>query len=311
VIADLFPKDRLAFPMAVFSSGATLGQGISLIVGGAIVGWANARGAIHLPMLGELHPWQLVFLITGAPGLLIGLLAFLIYEPKRTKPLVKKARGPSVFTQLAKHPRFYFCHFLGFSILGLVAAGWNNWAPMFLVRTLDWSVPQTGLILGLLAAIGGTMGMLGSGFIADRLFRGGMRDAHLRLYVFAGLVAAAAGVMCGLTTNVIVLCVGIFVIKLATSFIAVAATCLQIVTPPSVRGRISATFLLTYNLVGYALGPLSIASFTQYVFKDPDKIAYSVACHFGIFAPLGSLVLFLGLKSLREASQKSELANAP
>lgn len=49
-------------------------------------------------------------------------------------------------------------------------------------------------------------------------------------------------------------------IKLIIAFIAVAAAALQIPTPPELRGRTSALFLFIYNIVGYGVGPASIAA---------------------------------------------------
>ena len=304
IFAEIFPKERLSAPMGVFSAGAIVGMGVSLALGGAIVGWARAHGAVDLAFLGVLQPWQLVMLITGAPGLLLSGLAFLITEPVRTVPRLKAETGDGLLAQLVRHRTFYACHFVGFSAFNVVAQGWNSWAPSLLARTLGWEIPRIGATLGLLTITGALTGQFIVAALADGLFSRGVRDAHLRIYVVVGLVAAVAGptmVAAAGAGSIWLMYGAIIVIQGTIAFLAVAAAALQIVTPTHLRGRMSTLFLLVYNIAGYGLGPLTVAAFTQYLFHDSRKLGLALACNFATFGLLTAAVLLVGLKAYRRA----------
>ena len=83
LIADSFPKARLARALSIFTLGVTLGSGIAYIVGGQVVAAVQSLGAIHVPVLGQVHAWQAVFLIVGLPGLVIALMVLALPEPPR------------------------------------------------------------------------------------------------------------------------------------------------------------------------------------------------------------------------------------
>ncbi len=305
ILADLFPPARLGFAMAIFSSGAIVGGAISLAAGGLIVGLASEGAVYVVPFLGEFSAWQLVFLVTGAPGLLLVFLIFLVSEPKRrATALTDRTAGPNLFEGLrfmASQRGFFSAHLAGFSLLNLVAYSWIAWSPTFLARTLGWSIPKVGLILGAATLIGGLVGMLGSGRLADHLFRRGVADAHLRIYVYAALGLGALIVTAGLVPQTTVVVVCVVLASVITPFIAVAATALQITTPARYRGQVSAVFLLVYNIVGAGLGPVIVAAFTDYVFAEDARIGWSLAASAAIFTPLASLCFARGLAPMRRA----------
>lgn len=81
LISDLFPKERRATALAVYSSGLYVGGGVSLMIGGGIVeAWNNAYpGGGPLGLVG----WQAAFLAVGVPGLLLAALVSTLREPVR------------------------------------------------------------------------------------------------------------------------------------------------------------------------------------------------------------------------------------
>lgn len=87
MIADMFPRDRLGRAYGIYSAGAMIGFGGSLIIGGTVIGLVGQREDWTLPLIGQIRSWQAVFLAVGAPGLLIALLAMTMKEPeKRVSP---------------------------------------------------------------------------------------------------------------------------------------------------------------------------------------------------------------------------------
>jgi MFS family permease len=78
LLADYFPKGRLATALSIFSMGIFFGSGLALLLGGLIVG--------------ALGSWRLTFLLVGLPGLLVALLALTIREPAR-RDLLRTTSG--------------------------------------------------------------------------------------------------------------------------------------------------------------------------------------------------------------------------
>jgi MFS family permease len=81
LLSDYFPKEKRATALAIYSSGLYLGTGLSLFIGGLVVGkWNHAYpGGGPLGLVG----WQAAFLTVGIPGLLMALWLATLREPLR------------------------------------------------------------------------------------------------------------------------------------------------------------------------------------------------------------------------------------
>jgi MFS family permease len=81
LISDYFPKRQRATALAIYSSGIFIGGGLSLGIGGLVVGQWNAAfpGGGPLGLVG----WQAAFLAVGLPGLLLALWVSTLREPIR------------------------------------------------------------------------------------------------------------------------------------------------------------------------------------------------------------------------------------
>jgi MFS family permease len=81
LLSDYFPKRQRATALAIYSSGLYLGGGLSLGIGGLVVGaWNNAYpNGGPLGLVG----WQAAFMAVGIPGLLVALWVSTLREPKR------------------------------------------------------------------------------------------------------------------------------------------------------------------------------------------------------------------------------------
>ncbi|MBV9510009.1 MAG: MFS transporter [Caulobacteraceae bacterium] len=315
MFSDLFPKERLAGVMAMVSAGSVVGGAVSLALGGLIVGMSQHAQSYALPLIGPTKPWQLVFILAGLPGLVLAPLVLLIAEPKRRGRLATAApglRGVSLAQFFEGRWRFYVCHFAGFGCFNLATGGYTAWAPTFLMRSLHVPVSKAGLYLGLLSLCGGVFGMLFSGHLVDHLFRRGLKDAHLRYYVWACAVMAVAGWIAFNGGGLPQALAGMLVISLIAPFIAVATASLQVTTPNEFRGQISAAFLVIYNLVGFGLGPLLMAVVSDSLMSGPNRLGHAMAVVFVCGAALASLSFSLGLKPMRKAvTDASAWSNSP
>jgi MFS family permease len=200
-----------------------------------------------------------------------------------------------------EHWRFYLAHICGFSLLCFAAAAIAAWSPAFLMRHYEWPVAQVGLVLGIMHMVAGAAGMLGAGLLADTLYRRGYLDAHLRLYMVVLPIFVLAGWLALSSSTITVSLIGLTIVSLLTPFIGVAATALQLTTSPLHRGKMSALFLLVYNLFGFGLGPVSAAWLAEHYLGGPEAIGEALAIVVVVAVPLSMACLALGMRPMRRA----------
>jgi MFS family permease len=82
MISDLFPTRMRATVLAIYASGAAVGGGLGLMIGGQIVErWNLAFPSGETPF--DLAGWQVAYLVVGLPGLFVALWVRTLREPKR------------------------------------------------------------------------------------------------------------------------------------------------------------------------------------------------------------------------------------
>src|SRR5271154_1457585 len=96
IITDSFPRSKLGGAFGVYNIGIPIGAGTALLLGGIVVGAVSHAGANYtLPLFGPVHAWQIVFIVTGAPGVVLPLLLLTFREPARRGLLRTKSAGDS------------------------------------------------------------------------------------------------------------------------------------------------------------------------------------------------------------------------
>jgi MFS family permease len=306
LIADLFPKKRLATALSVFSLGVFLGSGLAMLIGSGIVAKLPKEGMINVPIFGEIFPWQMIFLYVGLPGLLIALLLLTIKEPARNNTL--QVDGETVKLSLKeslaiifKHRTAYLMICFATAFAALVNYGSNAWIPTFIARTYGWEVPRAGAFYGLILVTSSISGVLFGGWFADYLVKKGVTDGRLRVGLF-GTVLCLCSCWIPLLPKAEWTLLAVFIpsFALAAPFGATTAA-IQEIMPNQVRALASSIFLFILNLIGIGLGPTSVALFTDYVFKDESAIRYSMVLLYLIGGGGAVLFTLIGLKHYRKA----------
>jgi len=185
IISDYFPKYIRGRALAVYTLGISIGIGLALMVGGAVVEGVAGLGDIALPFVGNVKAWQLVFFIVGLPGLFVALLSFTIKEPVRQDKLQGDwSRGAvplkQVFLFVKARWQAYAYLFAGTSMVIIGNYAILAWTPSLFIRSHDWGIAQIGLWFGIVNAFFGSMGGYFGGWLTDRLFKSGYDDAPLR-----------------------------------------------------------------------------------------------------------------------------------
>ena len=310
MIADYFPKDRLGRALAVYQSGAFLGAALAFILGGAVIAAVTAFVAdnpdFSIPLLPDVQGWRLVFLVVGAPGLLVALWMFTVREPSRKGRLAADAGTlpfRAVVAYVWRRRRLFLPHFIGFGVLVVTFQNVVVWGPAYFTRHFGLTVAQTGLTLGLVLLVFSSAGVIGGGFLSDLLVKRGQAEGPMRVGMIAGLAllpfAATATVVDGLTLSLLLFCPMMF---FASFPLGAAAQALQMVTPNEMRGQVSAIYMLFLNLLSYGLGPLIVGITTDYVFADEGAVGYSLALVSAVSAPVAAFVTAKGLAPFRQAA---------
>lgn len=304
LMADSFPPEKRATAISVYSMGIYLGAGVAFLVGGLVIGWAEAKGDIMLPILGTIRPWQMIFLVLGGFGALFSLVLLAIREPSR-KGVGAGVAVPlkDVGNYLLSIRKAVFCHNFGFACLSFASYGASAWIPTFFIRNHGLTPAEVGIYYGSLVMFAGSMGIVFGGRLSDMLSRRGYKDSNMRV----GLLAASLTLLCNvvyLIDNMTVLWIIMFfnVFTVAMPF-GVAPAAIQEVMPNSMRGQASAIYLFVITLIGLGIGPTAVALVTDYVFQDDMAIRYSIFWVASVITVGAVVLLWMGIKPYREARE--------
>ncbi|MFC4255034.1 MFS transporter [Altererythrobacter xixiisoli] len=307
MLADHFPPEKLGRPVSGFLMSAPMGQGLAFIGGGSLLTMLAGSSLIHGGMLDGFAPWQAAFLIVGAPGLLLVPLFLLCREPARRgaqehalPPPERALPAREVVSLVGERWRALVPMFIGFAMVLLVAYSVTIWAPALFQRSYGWDPARIGLGFGLALIIAGTAGVYVAGLLSDRLAARGHRDAPLK--VAAG--GFAIGGVCGTLAPLMPSGELALALLAATLFFCnmpfpCAATSLQLIVPNRARAQVSAIYVTFTTLVGLSVGPTVIGLMTDYVFRDPADIRYSMSVVIGTAAPIMVVMLLLAMPAYR------------
>lgn len=307
ILGDSFPPERVSLAMSIFVMGGVMGAGIVFLLGGPLVNVILDGGIAHWPFMDLFKPWQQAFIITGLPGVLMALMVFLFPEPAR-RHVRKQGESTGYGEALAfirQHKKLFTAIFIGFGMVYTCTIALQLWLPSYFVRVHGWQPARIGLSLGL-AQIIAALSLPAHGWIVDRFFQGGRRDAHLYWCILSSCIAVPFGIAALLVSNpwLTVVLFGLYMtFIMATASMGPAAT--QVVTPANLRGRTSAIYVLVSGLIAMSVGPALVGFVTDHILGDPRQVGMSlIIVIIGVLIP--ALVLFgWGREQMRR------LLNAP
>ena len=310
MIADSFPPEKRARPLGVYVTGAILGVGLALIIGGAVVHWANSAPPVVLPGIGELKTWQLAFLVVSLPGPLLALLMLLMREPARHEKARAAVGNPASFRVFLRERGLVFWLLaMGFSLIGVSIAAYLSWAPAFMMRVHGWSIARVGAVYGSILLVFSTAGILVGGWWVDRLAAKGAKDAVLTVAIAGSVIALpfAIGAPFAPTGELAMAVIAVMSFAFGLSQ-GLPATAFQAVAPNRVRARVIALYLLVGNIIAFTVGPTGVALISDYWLRDPAKIGVAIGVLSAFVVPLGVLALVVVRKPFLAAQQAEAAA---
>lgn len=311
MLSDLFPREKLPRAIAVLSFGFTIGTGLSLIIGGAVLEWIKHMTPWVIPGVGALRSWQMAFLMVGIPGLVVAILCFTVKEPLRrnratTSGKLESAPLGTIVRFIYDNRAVYGPMLIGLALNTMHAIGTLLWVVPFYIRTYGWDPVTVGLYSGLALIFVWPLGSLFGSFLAERWQKQGKDDANMRVVVWAMFLLIPGQVLFPLMPNAWLA----LVVSAVNGFIAAWAlgpqnAALQVVTPNEMRGQITALLIFTINIFGYGLGPVLVALTTTYVFGGDEYLRYSLSLLSGLLGLPAAFIFLRGMKPYAAALRRA------
>ena len=254
IIADLYPPEKRAGAMGIYSLGVVLGSAFGTMIGGFVA---------------HLWGWRVAMFAVGVPGIVLAVVIKLfVVEPRRGLSDVqivaeKEDRGDmpgfgagfrSLFANRAA------VHLvMGVTITSLIGYGHTAFGPSFLIRSLGLSKIEIASYVAPVGALCGTLSALLGGWLANWV------AARWGLYAQSWLILAMKIVGLPLSflfyaSNDPWVAVPIYWVSLIliNSYLGPTFALIQGLAPLRLRALWAAVTLLVINLIGLGLGPTLI-----------------------------------------------------
>lgn len=278
LIADAFPKERVTTALSVFQSAAKIGAASAMALGGVAIAFAAALIAANGPVFGAEQPWHLVMAMVGAPGLVLAFLVFSFREPERQLRGEQKSVTTSELLRfLGRRWPLWLGMFVAFNSISILGFALSQFMPTYLGTRFGWTPVQFGPALSLtnLASAGS---LIVSGWIIDRLYRGGMRDVHLRFYTWLIIAISPAFVLLFAVNDPrVVLLLYALVQFVTVPFFVFVSAVIVLVAPAAARGQLAGLYIASFTVLGQGVGPPLVGAITDFVFRDEARLGDSLA----------------------------------
>jgi len=277
LISDYFSPKVRTTAIAIFQLGIPLGAGIGIVLGG---------------VLAAQYGWRTTFYIYAIPGLVLIPFILLMKEPVRgesEESLDKKVLNESEESFMvgvkrilkSKSLRLQYSAAL-FAQLGMMA--FSVWMPTYLIRMRGFDINQAGKIMGIAFLVGGIVGTMGGGAIADRWFKTD-KTARVKVQTLALGLGIPFLLIALLVDSKIALIPSIFMGSiLAMSCYPVCTSIIVDLLKPKERGVGMAFLLIVQNGIG-----LTLASFLVGAISDASgSLLYGI-----LIAPVSMFVALI------------------
>ena len=168
--------------------------------------------------------------------------------------------------------------FLAFPFITFVTYALGAFGPAFYIRNFNMTASEVGVIYGLITAFGSMVGVIGGGYVGDKLRE---RYVNGKLYLImasaVGTAITALGFLYSPEANVSFTWKFFYHIS-STAWLGCAASTVTELVLPRLRAVASAFFILMLSMIGLALGPyltgmLSDIYSIQYISSEMSKSA--------------------------------------
>ena len=291
LISDLYPQEKRARAIAIFSLGAPVGLMVGFIFGG----W-----------MAEHHSWRYALLALGIPGFIFAGIMWLTFKDPERGQFDQKNKADvvvpalEVLAILMKSRAFVHMAFA----TGLYTVVWLGlilWLPSYFVRTFEMSIGNTGLWLAVFLGFPQIIGMMMSGFFTDALIKKSVRWYALipSIGVFIGMPLMALAIYIDNAILALVLLFFAFMISVMQGPASFSGV--QGLAQPRMRAMAAALFLLIVNMAGGLLGPFIIGYLSDvFAAYEEESLRYSLLIVVIVFNLWSALHYYLSSRTIED-----------
>jgi len=278
LIGDAFPPEKVTVATSVFQSAGKAGSAAAFGLGGLAIALATTLVWVDWPLRGQASAWQITFFLVGLPGFALAFLALSFPEPARRN---RGAAGGPVKGEAAaflkRNAGLAALITLAFTCLATIGYSMTAWVPTYMERHFGWHPARYGVALSAMNILG-ALALVGCGGIVDRLYRGGMQDAHLRFYTWTIAALSPAIVYAFLAGNPFAFLACYALIQLITvPFIVYGSAIIALLAPSHLRGLLIGLLMLVFTIFGAGGGPALVGWLTDHVFASEALVGRSLA----------------------------------
>ncbi|MEH2493416.1 MFS transporter [Bradyrhizobium sp. AZCC 2230] len=274
LVKDAFDTRFRGRAVAIWAMGASIGGGIALLAGGAILHLVGENGAYVVPVLGiSIRSWQLVMIACGVIALPVALLVFTFPEPaRRSAGSSKSVAFKEALEAIRGRWLVFSLLFLANALTIMLSVAYSSWIPAFLGRV--WKIPagEIGLTYGLIVLLLSTTSQLSAGFLVDWVYRRyglagvpALGIAICALIFVPAVLAPAAG-----SISATWFLLAAFNL-LAASLFTIGTSTIVHLSPGSVIGKITAVHFAWVGITGTAVAPTLVAVIADRLFEGTQS----------------------------------------
>ena len=131
LLADAFPRRRLTLALSIYQTSAKLGSAIAFAVGALAIAVASHLTAQTESVWSGFKAWQVVLILTGAPGVLLAFLVFTFTEPPRRQERKAVVDSDHLIAYLRTRRRLIGLMLFGFTMVTISGYSLVSWLPTY------------------------------------------------------------------------------------------------------------------------------------------------------------------------------------
>jgi MFS family permease len=191
---------------------------------------------------------------------------------------------------------------LGYGLVTIIGYAMTAFAPLYAIEVLGADAQEAGLVLGGSGMLGGILGVVGSGILADRL--AGAERNHRRVWVIA-ITAIGSSLlytaMFTATSRPLFYVLNLIGWIFFSGTLGGSAGAVVNAVPSRVRGIATAGFVLGSTLLGLSLGPYLAGKFSVLLGNLGQGLLVLL-----VVVPFGLLALAVAERDLRRIAGEAE-----
>jgi MFS family permease len=278
MMADMFTPRDLVRATAVFNLAPFIGGGVALLAGGSLYALTAHWAMPHVPFFGTPQRWQFMFLMVGAPGLILAAVVASIRDAERRRAPGGKGNPFSDMLLFVRgNPVVVSFYMLSIALVAMLLNSYIAWFPSSMIRSQGMDERAVGLAFGPVFLASGALGTLFGGLVIGR-----MQDKvvertfkYMRMSMCILLpIAIVAPMLPLLSLELPAVGAALF---LVSSILGLSSIPLQYIAPPHLRAQAIALISIFSALLGIGMGPVVVGMLSDVLPFKTHSLSWALA----------------------------------